>query len=271
MSLHTEWLRYGDDAQFSGYFVKLKRASQPAPTVIVIQEIWGVNAHIQDVANRFAKAGYNVFAPDLYAKNGKRMEGLEDERTDEVLAFMETVPHTAWSNPEEREKLLKALSEDQSKRISETFQLMFGGVNHTNYMEQLLKTSQFLREELSATKGRGVASVGYCMGGTLSAQLACHDPALKAAAIYYGSAPQPDQLQGIQCPVVGFYGQLDSRISDAVPALAESMKNAGKSFESYIYKDAHHAFYNDTRSSYQMEAARDSFSRTLQLFNAVLS
>jgi carboxymethylenebutenolidase len=64
--------------------------------------------------------------------------------------------------------------------------------------------------------------------------------------------------------VIGFYGGLDQRINAGIPAFAEAMRAAGKRFEHRIYEGAPHAFFNDTRPSYEVRAARASFARLLE-------
>jgi carboxymethylenebutenolidase len=49
------------------------------------------------------------------------------------------------------------------------------------------------------------------------------------------------------------------------------MKAAGKHYESHIYADAHHAFFNDGRPSYHAGASRDAFARTLEIFRTHLA
>ena len=58
MPLETQWVQYGKNKEHFGYMAKMDRANENLPSVIVIQEIWGVDAHIQDITNRFAQAGY---------------------------------------------------------------------------------------------------------------------------------------------------------------------------------------------------------------------
>ena len=65
--MHTETARFGE---FSGYLVEHENLPAAAPAVIVIQEAWGLNAHIEDVTRRIAQAGYVALAPDIYARNG---------------------------------------------------------------------------------------------------------------------------------------------------------------------------------------------------------
>ncbi|MDQ6598800.1 dienelactone hydrolase family protein [Bacillus salipaludis] len=267
MTLATEWVRYGKNQEYIGYIAKMDRVNENLPAVLVIQEIWGVDKHIQDITERFAEAGYLAFAPDLYAK----AEELRTERVAEVKAFLDTLPHSVWNNPDEREQALRELEEEKQNRVTKTFERMFSGINSSDYIEQLLATSSFLREEYGASKGQGVASVGFCMGGALSAQLACRDPKLKGAVIFYGNAPQDEDIKHIQCPVYGFYGDQDKRISDNVPHLAEQMKQNGKSFEYKIYQNTGHAFFNDTRASYNVASARDAYQQVLQFFHQVLN
>jgi carboxymethylenebutenolidase len=265
MTLHTEWISYGSDGQFSGYLAKPERTDEPLPAIIVLQEVWGVDEHIQDVARRFAQAGYIAFAPDLYALNGTRPEPLSAERIDAAKQFMDSLQPGVWHNPEARAEALGKLPEPQRSQIGETMSRIFQ-FDFPAFLEKAKAAAAYLRDE-----GRKVGSVGFCMGGALSAQLACSDPELAAAVIFYGNAPQPEQLKSIACPILGFYGGKDPRITDSVPAFAEAMKANGKSFEYHVYEDAPHAFFNDTRASYRTAPSRDAFARTLAFFNQLLA
>jgi carboxymethylenebutenolidase len=108
------------------------------------------------------------------------------------------------------------------------------------------------------------------MGGGLSALLACNDPELAVACIYYGMSPPAELLPRIACPVYGFYGGEDARINGGLPAFAEAMAKAGKRFEQHVYPGAAHAFFNDQRPSYHAAASRDALVRTLQAFRTHL-
>ena len=108
------------------------------------------------------------------------------------------------------------------------------------------------------------------MGGALSARLACVDPELGAAVVYYGLAPAEKDVAGIACPVLGLYGGLDERVNAGIAGFAEAMGKHGKSFERHVYDGARHAFFNDLRPSYDARASRDAFARTLDLFRRAL-
>jgi carboxymethylenebutenolidase len=271
MSLHMEEVVYGS-GQYTGYFVRPQRAEMPMPAVVVIQEAWGLDDHIEDVARRFALAGYAVLAPDFYAKNGVRPAPLARPRLAELLAFVNTAGPAVFMDEKARNEALGNLPEDARHRVQESMGTLFGGLRDLSvHVPALVASTHYLREERAETRGQKLASVGYCMGGGLSALLACSDPKLAAACIYYGSAPPAEKIPQIQCPVVGFYGGEDKRVNEGIPAFAAAMKDAGKSYESHVYPGAQHAFFNDDRPSYHAAASRDAFARTLEFFRTRLA
>jgi carboxymethylenebutenolidase len=121
-------------------------------------------------------------------------------------------------------------------------------------------------QTLAASRGQRVASVGFCMGGGLSALLATADRELAGAVIFYGMSPRDDLVAKIACPVLGFYGGTDARISATLPAFEAAMKTHAKSYEKHVYEGVGHAFFNDTRSAYDARASRDAFARMLAFF-----
>jgi len=75
-----------------GTMVRPAAARGALPAVIVIHEAWGPDAHIQDVADRIATAGYLAFVPDLYAHGGSRPAALAPDRIDALKRFTDTLP-----------------------------------------------------------------------------------------------------------------------------------------------------------------------------------
>ena len=270
MELKKEWITYtSGGAPVEAYVVRPAAATDPLPGILVIQEVWGVDAHIQDMAERFAMAGYVAMAPDLYSHGG-RPASLEEGPIIAVRTFLDTLPPAAWGNQALRDEAIGRLPPAEGQRLRETLGNIF---NPNRPMAQYVGDLKAAHDYLDAgpCKGRSVGSVGYCMGGALSVRLATADAALKGAVIYYGDAPGADEQRTIRCPVLGLYGGEDHRISDNVPAFAESMKSLGKSFEHRVYEGAPHAFFNDVRRSYHVEAARDAWARTLWFFAQNLS
>jgi carboxymethylenebutenolidase len=239
--------------------------------VVVIQEAWGVDDHIEDVVRRFASAGYAALAPDLFAVNGQRPEPLSRDRLAEFLRVVNAPGGVALFDPSRRDETIAALPEGQRERIKGTLGALAAGFGNTDkYLPALVASTKYLREENEVTKGKKVGSVGYCMGGALSGLLAAHDPALAVACIYYGTSPAADLVPRIGCPVYGFYGADDARINGTVPAFTEAMKAAGKHFEAHTYEGAGHAFSNDRRPTFNVDASRDAFARTLEAFRTYL-
>jgi carboxymethylenebutenolidase len=271
MGLKTETVSF-EGGEYTGYLAMPSRASGPLPSVIVLQEAWGVDAHIEDVTRRFALAGYAALAPDLFATKGVRPAPLAAPRMAELLAFVNTAGPAIFMDEGKRNEALGALAPDHRARVGESMGALFGGIRDLGkYVPPVVAAARFLRDEHTPTRGQKVGSVGYCLGGGLSALLACHDPKLAVACIYYGSAPAADLVPKIQCPVFGFYGGTDTRVNVGIPAFAEAMKSAGKKFESHVYEGADHAFFNDERPSYHAGASRDAFARTLEAFRTLLA
>lgn len=273
MPTHTEWIRYGtEDAPRVGFFARQERARGPLPAVLLIQEAWGVDAHIQDLARRFADAGYAVLAPDLYAlTGGEREPALQAERITALLAFADAGPPGALFDPKAREAALAAVEDvGQRSALGETAAALLGpgGMleRRAEFVQHLGEAMTFLRDHCEHSKGKPIGAVGYCLGGGLSAALAAHDARLSAAVVYYGMSPPPEAAAQIACPVLGFYAGGDARINDSVEPFALAMQQAGKPFEQHLYATAGHAFHNDRRPSYDVDAARDSFARTLGFF-----
>lgn len=115
-----------------------------------------------------------------------------------------------------------------------------------------------------------LASVGFCWGGARSFALATQSARLRAAVVFYGSAPSNEKLAAVKCPVLGLYGETDERITSAVPQVATVLKAAGKSFDHKVYAGAGHAFFNDTGERYNAEAAKDAWTRTLEFLRVNL-
>ncbi len=269
MAIKGEWIDYGDQR---GYFAIPEKTSTQLPGIIVIQEAWGVNEHIEDVTRRFAAAGYAALAPDLFAVGGKRPAALTQERIGKAMKFMRQLSPAVWGNPAEREAELARLPEPDRTDFSETFGQLFAGPSRmAGYIPQLRAAVHHLRTGQPETKEQKVACVGFCMGGGLSALLACEEPEISGAAVFYGNTPPADKIPSIKCPVIGFYGANDQRVNPGIPIFEEALLKAGKSYEHFVYEGANHAFFNDDGQAYNVRAVRDSFVRLLTFFHKTLS
>lgn len=118
-------------------------------------------------------------------------------------------------------------------------------------------TAKYLTE-LPAANGK-LAVAGFCWGGSQAFRYAAENPALTAAFVFYGSAPEDAALLAkINAPVYGFYGENDARVTTTVPATESAMKAAGKRFEPVIYRDAGHGFMRTGEAPDATPANRDA-------------
>ncbi|MGA2763820.1 MAG: dienelactone hydrolase family protein [Spirochaetia bacterium] len=264
MAIKTEWVRYEDQV---GFLALPSNATPPLPAVVVIQEIMGVTEHIEDVTRRIAAAGYVALAPDLFSVNGERPPALTRDRIISVMAFVRQLPPGAMGDPAAREAGLAKLPDGERRLIGESMGQIFASAGRMDAMTSQLRSAvRYLRSERPETRQQPVGCVGFCMGGGLSALLACEEPELGACAVYYGNSPSAEKAAKIRCPVIAFYGEKDQRVNAGVPAFVEAMQKGGKSFEHHTYPGALHAFFNDDGKMYNVQAARDSFARLLTFF-----
>jgi carboxymethylenebutenolidase len=156
--------------------------------------------------------------------------------------------HVAAS-PEEAHELMRGVPDDRATR-------------------DLLAASSYLRS-LKNVKADKVGSIGWCMGGGYSLNLAINDPKLAATVINYGHlATEPETLKKIGAPILGSFGGQDKGIPPAdVQKFADELKKLGKSVEVKVYPDAGHAFENpNNKAGYRADDAADAWQRTVAFF-----
>jgi carboxymethylenebutenolidase len=263
----SQWIRLEDRL---GYLVLPERAAMPLPSVLVVHDSLGVTEFVEDLARRIAAAGYATLAPDLYAVGGARPAAVTRERIAEAAAFMSSLPSKAYFQIDARESALVALAEPVGRRIRETLAQLAGFASpetQANSIALLRRAIGYLRSERPETRGQKVA----CLGEGLASLLACEEPELAGAAVFYGSVPPDDKLSRIRCPVIAFYGSEDTQINAGIAKLEHALRAACKSFEYNIYEGADHGFFNDTTSKYDVRASRDSYARLLSFFLRTLA
>ena len=242
----------------------------PAPGVVVLMEVWGVDEHVQDVVRRFADSGYAALAPDLYALDGSKPAAVEPARIEELKAFRDSLPPAEWMDDARRAAALERLQEPQRSNLAETVALAFAAERDWDTLVSAMSTAAgYLRAD-QACDGR-VATVGFCLGGRLAAELACADPELTGAVLFYGSPPRIERIPAIACPLLAVCGEEDTRILETLPGFRDALAETAKTIETLVYPGAPHAFFNDTRPSYRAGPSRDAWARTLAFLADCLS
>ncbi|RDI59887.1 dienelactone hydrolase family protein [Microvirga subterranea] len=125
----------------------------------------------------------------------------------------------------------------------------------------------------SRPDGNGkVGAIGFCWGGGAVNNLAVNEPNLSAGVAYYGGQPKAEDVPKIQAALMLHYAGLDERINAGIPAYEAALKQAGKTYEMYLYEGANHAFNNDTNAArYDKEAADLAWKRTVMFLKKNLA
>ncbi|MDA8193083.1 MAG: dienelactone hydrolase family protein [Thermaerobacter sp.] len=249
-----------DGEDIPGHLVMPATLPTPAPAVIVIHEIWGLDAHILDVARRFAAQGYIGFAPQLYT--GAMAEAMTPARIMAGMQVLRNAPPEVQRDPERLQATWGDRSPEEQQALTTLIKVM-SPATRAQFARDVSGAVRFLaaRPEVDS---RRIACLGFCMGGGITANVATLVPDLWKAVIFYGENPPLDRVPAINSQVLGLYGEADPRITDTVPSLAEAMAAHGKSFAYQVYPGAPHAFFNDTRdATYRPEAAQDAWRRVL--------
>jgi carboxymethylenebutenolidase len=146
------------------------------------------------------------------------------------------------------------------------------GLPHDRADRDLLVAADYLRSLKNVDPAR-VGSIGWCMGGGYSLDLALADPRLAATVINYGHlATSVDSLKKIHASILGIFGGQDRGIpvSD-VRSFEQQMKQLGKPIEIVIFPDAGHAFENSTnRTAYRADDAAQAWTKTVAFLRRTL-
>jgi carboxymethylenebutenolidase len=202
---HQEWVKVKHGQREVQSFIVYPEVKDRATAVVVIHEIFGLTDWVRGVADQLAEAGFIAIAPDLLsgaAPNGGSASEL--------------------GGPDGARRAIAGLSPDQVT------------ADLTAAVEYVGK--------LPACNGR-VTVAGFCWGGSQTFRFATNNKQIKAAFPFYGSGPDREEdLARIQCPVYGFYGGDDARVTATVPKSVELMKQTGKTYEPVTYEGAGHGF-----------------------------
>ena len=211
------------------------------PAIVVIQEIWGVNSHIQSVVDRLPSLGYVGLAPAMFHREGPMVTGLHDE-LDTALARMRR-------------------SDDA------------GILSDVRAAVDYIKAQSFVQ-------GDKIGIVGFCFGGRVSYLASCNISDLSASVVFYGggigmalgNGQSPlDQTANIICPMLGLFGEEDANPTPKdVANIDARLTEHGKTHEFHSYAGAGHGFHCEARASYRPEAAADAWGKAVAWFNTHL-
>ncbi|HKC63396.1 MAG TPA: dienelactone hydrolase family protein [Pyrinomonadaceae bacterium] len=229
VKLLGEMIEYkSGDIKIPAYLSHPKKQGTAAGAVLVIHEVFGLNDHIKSIADRIANEGYAALAPNFFIH----------------------APEPPPKDTTDMAALRKAA----------------GSVPNEVAIRDMQAALDFFKT-LNSVQPR-YASIGFCMGGGFSYQIATHTKDLAGAVIFYGRTPV-ELVPQVSCPLLCSFGALDTGIPpEKVKEFEEALKKAGKQADIKIYEGAKHGFFNDTRpEAYNAEAAADAWQRTLKFFH----
>jgi carboxymethylenebutenolidase len=202
---HLEWVTVKHGGRELKCFIAYPEVKDKATAVIVVHEIFGLTDWVRGVADQLAEAGYIAICPDLLSGAGPDGGGSASLGGNDGVrkAIMSLPPNQATSDLDAVAEYLKGLPSCNGK----------------------------------------IVVAGFCWGGGEAFRYSTNNKDLKAAFVFYGPPPTSEEaLSKINCPVYGFYGGNDARITTTVPKTAELMKKTGKTYEPETYQDAGHGF-----------------------------
>jgi carboxymethylenebutenolidase len=214
-------------------------AGAPKGGVIVIQEAFGVNDHIEDVTRRFAGEGWLSVAPHLFHRTGDPKLGYTD--------FSEVRPHMGALTKE-------AVLEDLDAALAH---LEAAGIpaSRTGVVGFCMGGTVALVAAVHRPIG---AAVTYYGGGVKEGR--------------FGFRPLVEEAPALQAPWLGLFGDLDQGIPvDQVEELRAAAATSGQPTEVVRYPEAGHGFHCDQRDSYHAASSLDGWTRTLAWFDRHLT
>jgi carboxymethylenebutenolidase len=220
-----------DGGVFSGYLGI--PAAGIGPGLLILQEIFGVNAHIRALVDRYAEEGYLAMAPDLFWRMQSNVNlGFTPEEVSKAREF-----GTRFDNEQGVSDIGSAL--------------------------------EALRGHPGCNGKVGV--IGFCMGGRLAFLSAARLP-VDAAISYYGTRIEPylGDAKSVRCPIMFHFGGRDQAVPSESREGIRSAFAGHDDAEFYVYADAGHGFNNDSRDVYDPFAAQLARSRTLGLLRRAI-
>ena len=218
-------LTAADGRPVSAY--EARPAGQPRGGVVVMQEIFGVNAHIRSVADGFAQAGYLAIAPAAF---GRLQPDVELGYAEADMAAGQALKAAAEALPAPGVQADVQAAIDHAARQS----------------------------------GGKVGIVGFCWGGLLTWRAACLLSGLSAAVPYYGGGMTTDseRMRQPHCPVLAHFAEQDKWIPMESVQL---FQQAQPGVTVHLY-GAHHGFNCDQRAAWHAPSAQLARERTLAFF-----
>jgi carboxymethylenebutenolidase len=220
-----------DGKRFTGYLSIPAQGSGPG--LVMLQEIFGVNATMRAGADLFAEEGYTVLVPDLFWRLQPNIElGYDAPNMQKALGYLRQF--------------------DKNQGVAD-----------------IGAAIQTLKAQPQCTGP--VAAIGFCLGGALAYLSAARLPVAAAISFYGGGIDQHlDEAGKIRCPLIMHFAEKDDHIPMTVVQKVRAAFAGRSDVAIYTYPDVVHGFYLPGRASYNRLAAQMAHSPTIGLLRQVM-
>ena len=244
MEVSNQWVKVDNRGLEIDAYLAMPETAGIYPGVIVIQEIFGVNEHIQEVTQRIAGEGYIAIAPAIYQRQAPGFSvGYSDEEVKEGRKYK---------------------VQTQAAELLSDIRACIAYL----YSQPQVKQS-------------GVGTIGFCFGGHV-VYLASTLIDVKATASFYGaqiatwcpgeSEPTIARTKEIKGTIYAFFGTEDPLIpNEQTEQIERELDKHNIDHKVFRYEGATHGFMCDRRpKSYNSDAAQDAWKKVLDLFSQKL-
>jgi carboxymethylenebutenolidase len=221
------------DGAFAAYIARPR--ALPAPAVVVLQELFGVNADIRKTCDELAEQGFLAVAPDLF---WRQEPGVDLNVTSEA----------DWQH---------------GLRL-------YGAYDRDAGAKDVKDTVNAVRK-LPECNGK-VAVLGYCLGALMVFLTAVRCHGVDAAVAYHGGDTEKylGEVDGLNAPLVMHLAEEDEFISKAAQAEIKAALSKKPNATVYSYPGQNHAFSRHGGAHYNAEAAALARERTYAFLNRQL-
>ena len=244
MEVSNKWVKVDNEGLEIDVYMSMPETAGIYPGIIVVQEIFGVNEHIQSVTERIASEGYVAIAPAIYQRQAPGFAvGYSDEEVTEGRKYK---------------------VQTQAGELLSDMQACIAYL----YSQAQVKQS-------------GVGTIGFCFGGHV-VYLASTLADVAATASFYGAQiatwcpgedePTITRTKDIKGTIYAFFGTADPLIpNEQTEQIEQELIKHNIDHEVFRYQGATHGFMCDRRpKSYNPDAAKDAWKKVLDLFSQKL-
>jgi carboxymethylenebutenolidase len=222
----------GQNGTFGAYIAR--PTSLPAPAVVVLQEVFGVNADIRAICDELAASGFIALAPNLYWR-------------EEPGVDLDVRSETDWQH---------------GLRLNQAYDRDAGAID--------VKDTAMAAAALPDCTGK-VAVLGYCIGGLMTFLTAVRYD-VDAAIAYHGGDTEKylDEVGGLKAPLLMHLAEEDEFISKPAQEAIKAALAGKPNVTIYSYPGQHHAFARHNGAHYDAAAAALANGRTRDFLNREL-